>query len=120
MRHLAHLLLALILTSVWFDANAHETCRIKTEQIEFFEDTNTGVITRQFVDEGAACLMSESILLSDACSSLTPGDASSLCENPTEHTRIITMVHPQKGYLQCAVSRKDHTQAIRCIELNYK
>ena len=120
MRKSSQLLLALIFTSVSFDANANETCRIKMEQIELFEDTDTGVITRQFVDEGAACLMSESVLLSDACSSLTPGDASSLCGNPTEHTRIITMVHPRKGYLLCSVSRKGDFQAIRCVELNYR
>lgn len=120
MRKSARILLALIFTSVSFDANAHETCRIKMEQIELFEDTDTGVITREFVDEGAACLMSESILLGDACSSLSPGDVRSLCGNPEEHTRVITMVHPQKGYLLCAVSRVEHSQAIRCKELNYR
>ena len=56
MRNLAHLLLALILTSVWFDANAHETCRIKRNN-RFFEAIQRHHKT--FVDEGAACLMSD-------------------------------------------------------------
>ena len=104
---------------MWFNANADEPCEVKIEQIEFFKDDD-GIVTRHFVDASAACLISQSVLLTNDCSpELAPGDARLLCGNPLDHIRIISIVHPKKGYMTCSIARKEAHQAIRCEELNY-
>ena len=87
--------------------------------MEFLEDDD-GVVISHFVDASAACLISQSVLLTNDCSpELAPGNAGLLCGNPLDHMRIISIMHPKKGYMTCSLIRKEASQAIRCEELNY-
>ncbi len=119
MRKSIQLLLTLVFASVWFNANADEPCEVEMEQMEFLEDDD-GVVISDFVDASAACLISQSVLLTTDCSpELAPGDTRLICGNPLDHMRIISIVHLKKGYMTCSLVRKEASQAIRCEELNY-
>ena len=104
-------------------AAAHQACEIREADIEIDTELQGWAPALTINNLSAACLMSQSVIISNWCADVSHGKMKrdlEMCGVLEEFTRFTQVVHPDYGYVNCEIDYKWPHQRIRCIPMIYK